>query len=56
MLRTWRQRITVTDIVIWAIGLAIAVMVVYGSIKTSHKKPLVKQREAGQVPVSYLNF
>jgi branched-chain amino acid transport system permease protein len=34
MLRTWRQRITVTDIVVWAIGLAIAVMVVYGSIKT----------------------
>jgi len=34
MLRTWRQRITVTDVVIWAIGLAIAVMVVYGSIKT----------------------
>jgi branched-chain amino acid transport system permease protein len=34
MLRTWRQRITVTDVVIWTIGLAIAVMVVYGSIKT----------------------
>jgi branched-chain amino acid transport system permease protein len=34
MLRTWRQQITVTDVVIWAIGLAIAVMVVYGSIKT----------------------
>jgi branched-chain amino acid transport system permease protein len=34
MLRTWRQRLTVTDVVIWAIGLAIAVMVVYGSIKT----------------------
>src|SRR5512132_1160918 len=34
MLRTWRQRITVTDVVIWAIGLAIAAMVVFGSIKT----------------------
>lgn len=34
MLRTWRQRITATDIVVWAIGLAIAVMVVYGSIET----------------------
>jgi branched-chain amino acid transport system permease protein len=34
MLRTWRQQITVTDVVIWAIGLAIAVMVVYGSIET----------------------
>jgi len=34
MLRTWRQRLTLTDVVIWAIGLAIAVMVVYGSIET----------------------
>ena len=34
MLRTWRQRITLTDVVIWAIGLAIAAMVVFGSIKT----------------------
>src|SRR5512145_2118619 len=34
MLRTWRQRITVTDIVVWAIGLAIAVMVIFGSIET----------------------
>ena len=34
MLRTWRQRITATDVVIWMIGLAIAVMVVYGSAKT----------------------
>lgn len=34
MFRTWRQRITVTDIVVWAIGIAIAVMVVYGSAKT----------------------
>src|SRR4030065_1892962 len=34
MLRTWRQRITLADIVVWAIGLAIAVMVVFGSAKT----------------------
>lgn len=34
MLRTWRQRITVTDVVVWTIGIAIAAMVVYGSAKT----------------------
>jgi branched-chain amino acid transport system permease protein len=34
MLRTWRQRITVTDVVVWVIGLSIAIMVVYGSAKT----------------------
>ncbi len=34
MLRTWRQKITITDIVIWIIGIAIAVMVVYGSAAT----------------------
>ena len=34
MLRTWRQRITIADIVIWLIGLAIAFVVVYGSVKT----------------------
>jgi branched-chain amino acid transport system permease protein len=34
MLRTWRQRITFSDIVVWAIGLAIAFMVVYGTIAT----------------------
>ncbi|MCJ7433308.1 MAG: branched-chain amino acid ABC transporter permease [Anaerolineales bacterium] len=34
MLRTWRQQITGLDIVVWAIGLAIAVMVVYGSFAT----------------------
>jgi branched-chain amino acid transport system permease protein len=34
MLRTWRQRITPTDVVIWVIGLAIATMVIFGSIKT----------------------
>lgn len=34
MLRTWRQRITGTDIAVWAIGITIAVAVVYGSIVT----------------------
>ena len=34
MLRTLRQRTTFTDVVIWAIGLAIAVVVVIGTIST----------------------
>src|SRR5512144_3247192 len=34
MLRTWRQRVTLTDIVVWAIGVAIAVVMVVGTIKT----------------------
>jgi branched-chain amino acid transport system permease protein len=34
MLRTWRQRITLTDIVVWAIGLAIAAVVIIGSFLT----------------------
>jgi len=34
MLRTWKQRITLTDIVVWAIGLSILVGVIYGSTKT----------------------
>jgi len=34
MLRTWRQRVTFIDLVVWAIGLAIAVVVVVGTIKT----------------------
>lgn len=34
MLRTWRQRITLTDLMVWAIGLAIAVVMVVGTIKT----------------------
>lgn len=34
MLRTWRQRITFIDVIVWAIGLAIAVIVVVGTIKT----------------------
>jgi len=34
MLRTWRQRITATDIVVWAIGLIIGIAVIYGSAAT----------------------
>jgi branched-chain amino acid transport system permease protein len=34
MLRTWRQRVTTTDIVVWAIGIAILVGVIWGSTKT----------------------
>ncbi len=34
MLRTLRQRITITDIIIWIIGLAIAGMVVLGTFRT----------------------
>jgi len=34
MLRKWMQRITLTDIVVWAIGLAILVVVIWGSIAT----------------------
>jgi branched-chain amino acid transport system permease protein len=34
MLRTWRQRITITDIFVWAIGLSIAGVVIWGTIST----------------------
>ncbi|HET6845823.1 MAG TPA: branched-chain amino acid ABC transporter permease [Anaerolineales bacterium] len=34
MLRTWRQRITFIDLFVWALGAAIAVVVVVGTIKT----------------------
>ena len=34
MLRAWRRRITLTDIVVWAIGVSILVGVVWGSIVT----------------------
>jgi branched-chain amino acid transport system permease protein len=34
MLRTWRQRVTLTDVVVWTIGIAIAVVVVWGTIST----------------------
>ncbi len=33
-LRTWRQRVTFIDIMVWAIGVAIAVIMVVGTIKT----------------------
>lgn len=34
MLRTWRRQVTLTDILIWGIGLIIAVGIVWGSIVT----------------------
>jgi branched-chain amino acid transport system permease protein len=34
MLRTLRQRVTVTDIIVWVIGLAIAGVVIWGTIST----------------------
>ncbi|RPI92535.1 MAG: branched-chain amino acid ABC transporter permease [Chloroflexi bacterium] len=34
MLRTWRQRITLTDIVVWAIGVAIGAVIIIGTIAT----------------------
>jgi len=34
MLRTWRQRFTLTDVFIWLIGLAIASLVIVGTIST----------------------
>src|SRR3989337_1011481 len=34
MLRKWMRRITLTDIVVWAIGLAILIGVIWGSIVT----------------------
>jgi branched-chain amino acid transport system permease protein len=34
MLRTWRQRVTFIDLMVWAIGVAIAVVVVLGTVKT----------------------
>lgn len=34
MLRKWRQRVTLTDIIVWAIGLAIAAVVIVGSFYT----------------------
>ena len=32
MLRNWRQRVTITDIVVWAIGIILAAGVIYGTI------------------------
>ncbi len=34
MLRLWRQRVTLLDILVWAIGLAIALVMVVGTIRT----------------------
>ena len=34
MLKRWRQRVTFTDIVVWAIGIAIGIAVIYGTIVT----------------------
>jgi len=34
MLRKWRQRVTVTDLVVWGIGLIIGIGVIYGTIET----------------------
>ncbi len=34
MLKRWRQTVTATDLVVWAIGLAIGISVIYGSIQT----------------------
>lgn len=34
MHRSWRQRVSVTDLVVWAIGIAILAVVIYGSIVT----------------------
>ncbi len=34
MFRTWRQQITLTDILVWMIGVAIAIIVVLGTIGT----------------------
>jgi len=34
MRKSWWHKVTITDIIVWAIGIAIAVVVVYGSIMT----------------------
>jgi branched-chain amino acid transport system permease protein len=34
MLRTWRQRITLTDVVVWGIGVTIGVVIIIGTIAT----------------------
>ena len=34
MLKRWRQTVTATDLVVWAIGLTIGISVIYGSIQT----------------------
>ncbi len=39
MLRKWLQRITLTDVVVWGIGIAIAIAVVWGSLITLGLSP-----------------
>jgi branched-chain amino acid transport system permease protein len=34
MLKRWRQTVTLTDIVVWAIGVAIGIAIIYGTIQT----------------------
>src|SRR4030043_2161740 len=34
MLKRWRQTVTWTDIVVWAIGVAIGIVVIYGTVVT----------------------
>ena len=34
MLKRWRRTVTWTDLVVWAIGIAIALAMVYGTIRT----------------------
>jgi len=38
MLRNWRQRVTITDIVVWTIGVVLAAGVIYGTIITLRAK------------------
>lgn len=38
MLRNWRQRVTFTDIVVWAIGFILAAGVIYGTVVTLRAK------------------
>jgi branched-chain amino acid transport system permease protein len=44
MLKRWRQSVTLTDLVVWAIGIAIGIAIIYGTIVTLR----VGQYSAGQ--------
>jgi branched-chain amino acid transport system permease protein len=48
MLKRWRQRITLTDIVVWAIGAAIGLVAIYGTI--------VSWRTAQLTPEQWINL
>ena len=48
MLKRWRQTVTATDLVVWAIGLTIGIGVIYGSIQTI--------RAAQYTPQQWLNL